>query len=315
MELRHLRILIAVAEAGHITRAAERLGTQQPPLSRQIRSIEREVGVQLFRRKPRGVELTDAGRAFLNEARVLLTHLDHAFDAAHRTARGEQGRITVRYTSTAALHPLVPRVIREFRQAFPQVSMTMSEGLPQDIIEGLQKEQVDVVFIRVPVSKPEGVAIDQLHEEPLFVALPRGHALARSENSGDTALSLKALAHEAFVFYGDVHGMLTMQSNAVIALCHAAGFNPRITHIVPDQISRLNLVAAELGVAIVAASLQRMNVDGVVYRRLKGAQLKIPLSLVSRHGEPSEVVRQFLKMAKRTARDFDRGKTRYNDSR
>jgi DNA-binding transcriptional LysR family regulator len=81
-------------------------------------------------------------------------------------------------------------------------------------------------------------------------------------------------------------------------------FSPHITHIVPDQISRLNLVAAELDVAIVAASLQRMNVDGVVYRRLKGAQLKIPLSLVSRRGETSEVVRQFLKMAKRTAKRF-----------
>ena len=309
MELRHVRILIAVAEEGHITRAAERLGTQQPPLSRQVKAIEREIGVQLFRRKPRGVELTDAGRAFLDDARAMLTHLDHAFDAARRTARGEQGRLSVRYTSTAALHPLVPRIIRGFRQAFPHVSVTMSEGLPQDIIEALQREQVDVVFIGVPVAKPEGVAIDRLHEEPMFVALPRGHALARNENSGDPALLLKALAHEAFIFYGDAHGMLTMQSNAVIATCQAAGFSPLITHIVPDQISRLNLVAAELGVAIVPASLQRMNVDGVVYRRLKGPQLKVPLNLVSRRGETSEVLGQFLKMAKRTARDFDRGKT------
>ena len=119
MELRHLRYFIAVAEEAHITRAAERLGMQQPPLSRQIKAIEREMDVQLFRRKARGVELTDAGRVFLDDARAMLGHLDDAFDTARRTARGEQGRISVGYTNSPAFHPLVPRVIREFRQAFP----------------------------------------------------------------------------------------------------------------------------------------------------------------------------------------------------
>src|ERR1700716_1184736 len=95
MELRHLRYFIAVAEEGHITRAAERLGMQQPPLSRQIKAIEGEMDVQLFRRKARGVELTDAGRAFLDDARAMLAHFDHAFETTRRTARGEQGRICV----------------------------------------------------------------------------------------------------------------------------------------------------------------------------------------------------------------------------
>ena len=134
MELRHLRYFIAVAEEGHITRAAERLGMQQPPLSRQIKAIEREIDVQLFRRKARGVELTDAGRAFLDDARAMLGHLDHAFDTARRTARGEQGRISVGYTNSPAFHPLVPRVIREFRQTFPAVSLALEESPPNDLI-------------------------------------------------------------------------------------------------------------------------------------------------------------------------------------
>src|SRR5215468_4221938 len=92
MELRHLRYFIAVAEEGHITRAAERLGMQQPPLSRQIKAIEREMDVQLFRRKARGVDLTDAGRAFLDDARAMLSHLDHALDTAQRAARGEKAK-------------------------------------------------------------------------------------------------------------------------------------------------------------------------------------------------------------------------------
>lgn len=105
MELRHLRYFVVVAEEEHITRASERLGIQQPPLSQQIKALERELDVQLLRRKPRGVELTDAGRAFLDEARAMLAHLDHACETTRRTARGEQGRISVGYTSGASLHP------------------------------------------------------------------------------------------------------------------------------------------------------------------------------------------------------------------
>jgi DNA-binding transcriptional LysR family regulator len=139
MELRHLRYFIAVAEEGHITRAAERLGMQQPPLSRQIKAIEQEMDVQLFRRKARGVELTDAGRAFLDDARGMLGHLDEAFDTARRTARGEQGRISVGCTNAAAFHPLAARVIREFRQALPLVSLTLEESSPYNLIESPRK--------------------------------------------------------------------------------------------------------------------------------------------------------------------------------
>src|SRR3989442_6347262 len=130
MELRQLRYVIAVAEERNITRAAERLGMQPPPLSRQIRAIEREIDVQLFRRKPRGVELTDAGRAFLDNARAVLAQVDHTFATTPRTARGEQGRISVAYSSSVAFHPLVPRVIREFREAFPLVTVTCVDSTP-----------------------------------------------------------------------------------------------------------------------------------------------------------------------------------------
>src|SRR3977135_961380 len=307
MELRHLRYFIAVAEEGHITRAAERLRMQQPPLSRQIKAIEQEMDVQLFRRKARGVELTDAGRAFLDDARAMLGHLDRAFDTARRTARGEQGRISVGYT---LFHPVVPRVIREFRQAFPLVSLTLEESSPYDLIERMQNDKIDVAFITL-IADQEGVAIEPLLEEPRVVALPSGHPLARTEKGGDTELSLKSLAGETFTFLGRPHGPLPMAANAVVAACQAAGFSPRVGQIVPNNRSRLNLVAANLGIALIAASLQRNYIEGVVYRRLKRAkQLKIPLNLVSRRGDSSAVVAQFRKLAKRTARNFrvDAGK-------
>src|ERR1044072_4716694 len=104
MDLKHLRYFVAVAEEGHITRAAERLGIQQPPLSQLIKSMERELDAQLFRRRPRGVELTDAGRAFLDNVRTTLAQVDRTFETTRRTARGEQGRISVGYSGSTAFH-------------------------------------------------------------------------------------------------------------------------------------------------------------------------------------------------------------------
>ena len=129
MELRHLRYFVAVAEAGHITRAAERLGIQQPPLSQQIRALESELQVQLFRRKPRGVELTQAGRALLAEAQLILQQVEHAVGAARRTARGEAGRIGLGFTSSASFHPFVPQLIRQYSDKRSRYPISM--GTPQ----------------------------------------------------------------------------------------------------------------------------------------------------------------------------------------
>jgi DNA-binding transcriptional LysR family regulator len=304
MELRHLRYFVAVAEEEHITRAAERLGMQQPPLSQQIRAIERELDVQLFRRKPRGVELTDAGRALLAEARSILSHIDRALEVTRRTARGEQGRISVGYTDGAALHPLVPRVIREFREAFPLVTVTMAGGFPYDLIERMRNDQIDVAFIRTAVADMKGLIVERLLEEAMVVALPSGHGLAQSK-SDKTSLSLKALAGETLILYGSAQSALTMHSDALVLACRAAGFTPHVGHVVSNNLSRLNFIAAGLGVAVVAASFQRLNIDGVVYRHLKGlTQPKAPLNLASRRGDASAVVRQFLRMAKQSAKTY-----------
>src|SRR5215212_6477984 len=121
---------------------------QQPPLSQRIKAIERELDVQLFHRKARGVELTDAGHAFLDNARATLAQLDQTFEVTRRTARGEQGRISLGSASSVAFHPLVPRVIREFRAAFPLVSVTMAEGFPHDFIEGVRARRSSVPTMR-----------------------------------------------------------------------------------------------------------------------------------------------------------------------
>jgi DNA-binding transcriptional LysR family regulator len=301
MELRHLRYFIAVAEEGQISRAAERLGMQQPPLSQQIKVIEQALDVRLFHRKARGVELTEAGRTFLDEARATLAQADRAIEATQRTARGEQGRICIGVTATAPFHPFVPRVIRAFRESFPGVSLTLQECLSGELVERLRGERMDVAFLRTSVGDTERLAAIHLLEEPMVAASPSRQARVTGNGRDHTAVSLKDLAGETFIVFGRPHG--TAMYDATIAACRAAGFRPQVGQEADRVASALNLVAAGLGICLVPASLQRMHLDGIVYRRLSGpSQPKVPLNLALRRGETSPVVRQFVNLVKRTAR-------------
>ena len=305
MELRHLRYFVAVAEEGHITRAAERLDMQQPPLSAQIAALERELDAKLFRRKPRGVELTDAGRAFLEGARTMLAHLDRSCEKARRIARGDEGRICVGVTPTCMYHPFVPQVVREFRESYPDVALRLQEARSVELYQQLADERIDAAFVRIPPSDPTGVALDALLEEPMVVALPNGHAMTqRNEN---VPISLQELANETFIIYGSQHdpGIHAIAFRAF----QAAGFNPVVGQQAPHLASTLNLVAVGLGVSFVPASLQRMHMDGVTYRALEGAiKLSAPLKLASRRNDPSIVVRNFLALTRRSARASTQGK-------
>jgi DNA-binding transcriptional LysR family regulator len=304
MEVRQLRYFIAVAEERHITRAAERLGMQQPPLSQQIKAIERELDVQLFRRKARGVELTDAGATFLDDARATLAQLDRAVESTRRTARGEQGRICIGVTSTSSFHPLVARAIRAFSEARPMVSLTLEESLSNELLQGLRDERMDAAFIRTAPAGSEGLLIQPLLDEPMVTALPSAHQLASGPK--DAPIPLKRLAAEPFILYGPPG---TGMYDTIIAACHAAGFNPNVgnlgasTQQGPRIGSTLSLVAAGLGITFVPSSLQRMNIEGVTYRRVKGAAPPTArLSLASRRGDSSEIVKQFVALVRGAAR-------------
>jgi DNA-binding transcriptional LysR family regulator len=297
VELRHLRYFVAVAEEGHITRAAERLGMQQPPLSQRIKGIERELGVQLFRRKPRGVELTEAGRALLEDARSILGHLHRALETTRRAGRGEQGRLCVGIAPTAPFHPFIPRVIRGFRDAFPLVSLTLEEGLSNEVRERFSQGQMDVAFVRTFPIHDENLVVSPLLEEHMVVALPSLHAMAQGKR--DTALPLKRFAGDPFILYGPPG---TGIYDHTVAACRAAGFSPHIGQQAPRITSTLGLVSAGLGIALVPESVRNVSMDGVVYCRLAGPQPKAFLGLASRRGDPSPVVRQFLKFVKQAAK-------------
>jgi DNA-binding transcriptional LysR family regulator len=195
----------------------------------------------------------------------------------------------------------VPRAIRAFREAYPLVFVRLEERLGGELLELLRSEQIDVAFIRMPHADHEGLVINRLLEEPMLVALPAAHALARSGGKGEIPLSLKHLAHETFILYGPPGIGLR---EVTMAACRAAGFTPRAGQEAPRIASTLSLVAVGLGISLVPASLRHLYVDGVVYRRLSGSiQPKAPLDLASRRGDSSVVVQHFLKLVRQAARN------------
>ncbi|HTX49810.1 MAG TPA: LysR family transcriptional regulator [Caulobacteraceae bacterium] len=294
MDLRRLRYFVAVAEEGHVTRASERLGMAQAPLSQQIKTLERELGAQLFRRRPRGVELTDAGAALLVEARAILARIVDAEAMVRRAARGEEGRVRIGFTSSACFHPATSAAIRALRDAAPQVALSFDQAGTPVLIARLQAGDVDAVLIRTAASRPEGVALHRLADEPMIAALPADHPLATAP-----ALALTELAGETFVAYPRAEGAGLY--DAIIAACHGAGFSPHVGHETPQMIATLSLVAAGLGVSLVPASLTRMRLDGVAYRPLLGEPPHAQLNLAVRRGETSTAVRRFVEVATRTS--------------
>jgi len=293
MELRHLRYFVAVAHEGHVTRAAEKLHIQQPPLSQQIRALEREIDAALFVRHPRGVSLTDAGRSFLADAEQILAQAEHAKIRARRTARGEVGRIAVGFTTSAPFHPLVARAIREFRGNRPNVSFVLEESSSGDMVSGLRDERLDVAFIRSGLVDPAGVTVHPLLQEDMVAAFPARHPLTRRAR-----LTLKDLADETLILYRrpDGRGLY----DVIIAACAEAGFSPHVGQEAPRIVSTLNLVAAGLGITIVPASLSRLPLEGVTYKPLTGRPaIKVPLNLACRADERSAATLAFIELVRR----------------
>jgi len=278
MELRHLRYFVAVADAGHMTRAAAQLGIQQPPLSLQIKALEQRLGMALFQRHPKGMQLTDGGRTFLPEARRLLTEMSALELRMQRVARGEQGRLAVAFTSSAAAHAFTPQALRACRARYPEITLELSEANAAEITDGVAQARLHCGLLRVPVSRPDGVALEHLLDEPAVLALPLDHRLAGSRG----AVALGELRHESLVLVRRP-GAPGLYAN-LLALCEAAGFQPRIVAEVDRMMTNLNLVAAGAGVSVVPASMQGMHAHAVVYRPL-AARLDAPLTLAYRSAD------------------------------
>ena len=229
-----------------------------------------------------------------------LAQVERASATTRRTARGEEGRVVVGFTSSAPFHPFVPRAIRAFREMSPHVSLVLEESGSGELVQALHSDEIDAAFIRSPIADVVGLEVTPLLEEEMVAALPTGHQFATS-NSDTKRLPLSALAKEIFVLYKRPGGPGLYDT--IITACKGAGFSPRVGQEAPRILSTLNLVAAGLGVSIVPASLRRLEMDGVVYRSIvKNQQPLAPLILACRGTENSATVRRFIELVKQTAK-------------
>ena len=296
MELRHLRYFVAVAEELHFGRAAQRLHIAQPPLSRQIRDLEREIGTALFERGARGVELTHAGAAFLPEARLVLAQAERAQRTAQRAARGETGRLRVAFVEEATHSGILPDVLSFFRMHLPSIGLSLHELDSSQQAEALREGRIDLgVLSSPPLDAERWLQTEVVYEEPLVAALPQTHRLAAKPR-----ISLRELAAESFVLRPRPTDPASYDE--ILARCRAAHFSPTVAQEATGWHTVIGLVSAGVGVAFVPTSLALLRQAGVVYRPVRDLSLSVALSVVWKQGEKSPVRERFVTTLRAVAR-------------
>jgi DNA-binding transcriptional LysR family regulator len=296
MELRHLRYFLAVAEAGHLTRAAARLNIQQPPLSQQIKALESHLGLVLFRRHAKGMALTESGELFLEEARRIIDGMAVMEQRMARVAKGARGRLAIAFTTSAAAHSLTPRVLRMFRGRYPEIELSLSENNAAEITERIASGGLHCGFLREPVARPPGLVFRTLLRESVLVAAPLDHRLAQTPRAGkNAAVALKDFQGENLILVRRP-GAPGLYAN-LLALCAQRSIYPNVVAEVERMMTNLNLVAAGAGISIVPASMQQVHAKTVAYRPFgKSIHLNAPMTLVYRAADNTGATAFFVEL-------------------
>ncbi|NIE64289.1 LysR family transcriptional regulator [Burkholderia sp. Ax-1719] len=284
LDIKPLRYFVVLAETRHFGKAAQALHLSQPPLSRQIAALEESLGVRLFERSSRHVELTAAGRQFYADAKALLASTSAAARNAVAAGHGSIGKLTLGFTMCAA-YGVVPRFVTAFGNAFPEVTLSLREVVSEDLAPRVRAGEMDAAIL-IPGAAELGLERRTVISEPLCVALHRSHPLARARR-----IAVKRLAEEAFVVA--IPDVAPALRNAIVDHCLAAGFFPSIRFEVQLQQTILSLVNEGAGIALVPLSMTKAAFDQVVFRPLVDAP-HIDQVLVWRAGNPNPCLRHFL---------------------
>lgn len=262
LDMHKLKAFVAVVEEANISRAAQRLHMQQPPLTRLIKNLESELNATLLKRLPRGVEVTDAGKILYEEALSILAHAQAIAQRVSQISQGIEGQIRIGFTNSVGLHPFLPAVLRQFRVQASAVSIHLEEEGSSALYQALISQRLDVIFVRKPA--PMHSALKSLHvlDEALIVALPTNHVLVDAPEP----IALTALEMHDFVSYRRLSGQDLFDN--ILSTCYQAGFSPRIVQETPRLTSSLNLVAAGIGLSIVPDAMRDFWSSQIVYKQL-----------------------------------------------
>ena len=258
----------------------------------QIQHLEAELGFQLFRRTKRTVHLTAAGQVFFEEAGKILQQVDRAIQLGRQTSRGELGQLTIGFVSSSA-HNVVPAILQAFRTRCPAVKLELHELTTNEQLQRLRFGQIDIGFVRPPVEE-DGINSEIVFREPLIVALPETHPAASR-----THLELRELSTEPFILFP--RSLAPGLYDPIVSLCQQAGFSPIAAQEAIQMQTIVSLVAAEMGVAIVPASMQNFQRSGVVYKALPESTCIVAIALIWR-SDPTAAVQRFLEVARQQQR-------------
>ncbi|HAT1618418.1 TPA: LysR family transcriptional regulator [Raoultella planticola] len=289
MELRYLRYFVAVAEARNFTRAARELGISQPPLSQQIQRLEREIGTPLLRRLTRGIELTEAGESFYEDACQILALSDAALEKTKGIARGMNGSLALGITSSNAFHPQIFALLRQFQLRYPAVTLRQVEGNMAALMSALGEGELDIAFVRLPCESSKAFNLRIIDVEPMVIALHRDHPLA-----GEAMLPLAQLQETAPILFPRevAPGLYEQVYNSFLR----AGIDMRQASQSSQLSSSLSMVAAGFGFALVPQSMTCIHYPDVIYRPLSGTPVTTDVAIAWRRFERSRTVKRFLEM-------------------
>jgi LysR family hca operon transcriptional activator len=284
MELRHLRYFVAVVEEGSLTTAAElRLHTSQPSLSRQIRDLEYQVGVQLLSRTVHGVELTAAGKAFLDHARLALAQVDAAVDAARRAAQPARTTFAIGFQTGHEMNWL-PKAMHVLRDEMKRIEVTISSDYSPDLAEALVRGRLDVAFLRPEPTFDLGYEI--VDHEPLIVLMPSDHPLTARE-----AIHPREFVGKIFIGGSNKATVLRQVTEDYL---QRAGLAIKLDHGVDNMAMAVSLVASTRGLALMPAYAKNLLPWSVVSRPLEGEVPTIDLAVGYSKANRSPILKAFL---------------------
>lgn len=288
MELRHLRYFVGVAEHLHFGRAAAALHISQPPLTRQIKQLEQELGVELFARNNRNVELTAAGRLALQEAKVLLAQADNLGLRAQQVARGASGELSIGFI-TVADYNVLPPLLKQFRATYPNVTLRLREATTDIQLEALRGDKLDIGIVLGPVVDSR-LSFQPILREPLVAALPASHRARKLAQ-----VRVAQLAESPFILFP--RPLAPGLYDDIIGVCKRAGFSPTIGQEAIQMQTIVSLVSVGMGVALVPASLMHLRRTGVIYRPLKDKSPMVTTGLAWKLGNNAATIESFLRTA------------------
>lgn len=286
MELRHLRYFIAVAEELHFGKAAERLNISQPPLSQQIKQLEKQINTTLFYRTNRNVELTEAGKAFYKHAVKILNQINIAQEDARSVAEGENGILKVGFSGTITLNVL-PEIIKTSQKYHPGIALQLLSLTTSQQIAALEQRQIDIGFL-VPPVESSLISTKKLQDEEYIICLPENHRLAHKDK-----INVADLKNDSFISTSRDAGVGYFDT--IDNIFKDAGFTPRISQIANDQLTMVSFVASGLGVVIIPKAAESLTIDGVIYKELHKPYTKVN-SIAWNKENTRPVVQKFLNL-------------------